>query len=307
MMQVRNVCFEYPQLRALDEVSLDIRKGTITALVGPNGAGKSTLLRILAVLKRPLAGTVKMNSQDVFLHPRESHRNIGFLPDFFGLYDTLTVEQCLTYFALAHGLTTGQAAPAVARAADLLQLSDRMMQAAGSLSRGLRQRLAIAQAIVHQPRFLLLDEPASGLDPEARHSLAEVFLRLKKEGVTLLVSSHILSELDAYCDDMIVLRQGVIVDHQHNTQQEHAQLWLSVELLTHSMSEYQNAINTIKTIPNIGEIHEHEPNVRFLFDDSPRERQQLLHELISRDIPVLSFSEYKQGLQDAYLATQEAV
>ncbi|MDQ6975410.1 MAG: ABC transporter ATP-binding protein [Mariprofundaceae bacterium] len=305
MMQVRNVCFEYPQLRALNQVSLDIRKGTITALVGPNGAGKSTLLRILAVLTRPFSGSVKINACDVFLNPREAHRNIGFLPDFFGLYDSLTVKQCLTYFALAHGLPRLQVSAAVTRASDLLQLTDRMMQEAGSLSRGLRQRLAIAQAIVHQPQFLLLDEPASGLDPEARHSLADVFLRLKKEGVTLLVSSHILSELDAYCDDMIVLRQGKIVDHQHNTLQNHAQLWLALELLTPSATARQDAINQIKLIANTGAIHETKTGVRFLFDDDAHKRQQLLRTLIAHEVPVLSFYEYQSSLQDAYLATQE--
>lgn len=305
MMQVRNVCFEYPGLRALDDVSLDVSMGNITALVGPNGAGKSTLLRILAVLQRPLSGHVTMDGHDVFFDPRETHRNIGFLPDFFGLYDTLTVEQNLTYFALAHKLAKEDVPDAVQRAADLLQLADRMAQQASSLSRGLRQRLAIAQAIVHQPRFLLLDEPASGLDPEARHSLAQVFLRLRQEGVTLLVSSHILSELDTYCDDMIVLRQGKVVDHQHSASEKSEKIWLKVDLLTDSSAQYDLLVNNMKNIPNIGKIEEIEGGLRFLFDNSPHEQQQLLRELISRDIPVLSFATYKHSLQDAYLATQE--
>ncbi|MDQ6979414.1 MAG: ABC transporter ATP-binding protein [Mariprofundaceae bacterium] len=306
MMQVDTVSFEYPGLRALDRVSLHVRAGRITALVGPNGAGKSTLLRILAVLQPPLSGQVTMDGMDVFAQPRQAHRHIGFLPDFFGLYDSLTVQQCLTYFALAHHVERSAVAAAVLQAAQLLKLEDRLDQPAAKLSRGLRQRLAIAQAIVHRPRLLLLDEPASGLDPEARHTLAETFLQLRNDGVTLLVSSHILSELEAYCDDMIILRQGRIVGHQHGDEAAE-KVTLRMQLLPCSEAEqqmYRGKISAINGVQNLRQ--DKDLALLFQFDDAPQARQQLLRELVLRDIPLISFDDHRFSLQDAYMATGDS-
>ena len=168
MIEVRGLLFEYPGIRALDDVSFTIESGSITALVGPNGAGKSTLLRCLAALDHPLSGQISIDGVVVLVFPRSSHRNVGSLADFFGLYNELTVKQCLLYVARAHGIPAQEEDKAVMRAAERLQIAERMHDKAGALSRGLAQRLAIAQAIVHEPKVLLLDEPASGLDPEAR-------------------------------------------------------------------------------------------------------------------------------------------
>ncbi|MDD1606888.1 MAG: ABC transporter ATP-binding protein, partial [Methylococcaceae bacterium] len=212
MINVEQLIFEYPNLRALDEVSFHIPQGSITALVGPNGAGKTTLLRCMAALDQPMSGNIRIDGIDVLEHPRECHRIIGYLSDFFGLYDRLTVRQCLHYVARAQGIADEDCEAAIAKVSKGLYITDRLDVLAGTLSRGLRQRVAIAQAIIHSPRVVLLDEPASGLDPEARHELAELFLELQKQGMTLLVSSHILAELEAYSTDMLVLRQGRIIE-----------------------------------------------------------------------------------------------
>ncbi|MGR8919664.1 MAG: ABC transporter ATP-binding protein [Gammaproteobacteria bacterium] len=214
MIEVTELSYEYPGLRALDGVSFHIAQGSITALVGPNGAGKTTLLRCLAGLDRPLAGSIVVNGVDVVEEPRESHRHIGYLADFFGLYDELTVRQCLSYVAAANGIRGRQAAERTTAIAADLGLESRLDDRAGELSRGLRQRLAIAQAVIHAPGVILLDEPASGLDPEARYRLGELFLQLRQRGMTLLVSSHILAELEAYSTDMLVLRDGRVVEQR---------------------------------------------------------------------------------------------
>jgi ABC-2 type transport system ATP-binding protein len=210
--RVEALRFEYPGVRALDDVGFGLEPGTVTALVGPNGAGKSTLLRCLAGLELPAGGTIEVGGVDVLEHPREAHRQLGYLSDFFGVYEALTVAQCLRHAAAIHGLPDDPAR--VARTAAQLGLSDRLGVAAGTLSRGLRQRLAIGQAIIHEPRLLLLDEPAAGLDPEARHALATLFRALQAGGMTLVVSSHILAELDEYSTHMLVLRGGRIVEHR---------------------------------------------------------------------------------------------
>ena len=210
MIEIRELVFEYPGHRALAGVSLTIVKGSITALVGPNGAGKTTLLRCMAALETPYSGRVTIDGLDTRDAPRAIHAGLGYLPDFFGLYDALSVRRCLHYAARAHGIAPEAAAGAAEAAAARVGLVDRMEQAAGQLSRGLRQRLAIAQAIVHQPKVLLLDEPAAGLDPKARRDLSRLLLVLRDGGMTLVVSSHILAELEDYSDRMVIVDRGRI-------------------------------------------------------------------------------------------------
>jgi ABC-2 type transport system ATP-binding protein len=210
MIEIRDLVFDYPGHRALNGVSLTIAGRSITALVGPNGAGKTTLLRCMAALETPYAGSVVIDGLDTREAPRAIHARLGYLPDFFGLYDALSVRRCLHYAARAHGIGPGEAAGAAEAAAARVGLSDRMEQAAGALSRGLRQRLAIAQAIVHRPAVLLLDEPAAGLDPQARRDLSHLLMSLRDGGMTLVVSSHILAELEDYSDRMVIVDHGRI-------------------------------------------------------------------------------------------------
>src|SRR5258707_12154217 len=213
MLRVEDIIFDYPGRRALDDVSFEIPPGTITALVGPNGAGKSTLMRVCSALDRPFAGHVLLQGLDVHENPREAHRRMGYLPDLFGLYDDMTVRQCLEYRAAAQGVSKSKQCDALEKAAARMQIGDRLGQKAGELSRGLRQRLAIAQATIHNPAFVMLDEPASGLDPEARIGLADALKMLCAEGMTIIVSSDILSELDEYSTHILMIRGGRIVEH----------------------------------------------------------------------------------------------
>lgn len=214
IIEVSDLTFDYPGFRALDRVSLSIAPGTVTALVGPNGAGKTTLLRCIASLETPLSGTVRVAGLDVYESPREVHRLMGYLSDNFGLYSDLTVAQGLEYAARSQGLADAAVAGAVQTTAHRLGLSDKLQNLAGALSRGQRQRLAIGQAIIHAPQVLLLDEPASGLDPEARSSLAHVFRALQAQGMSLLVSSHILAELNEYSTHMLALSNGRVLEHR---------------------------------------------------------------------------------------------
>jgi ABC-2 type transport system ATP-binding protein len=214
IIEVIDLTFDYPGFRALERVSLSIEPGTVTALVGPNGAGKTTLLRCIAALDTPLSGTIHVAGLDVFESPREVHRLMGYLSDSFGLYGELTVAQGLEYAARSQGLGVQAVAGAVKTTAHRMGLVGKLQNLASTLSRGQRQRLAIGQAIIHSPQVLLLDEPASGLDPEARSSLASVFKALQAQGMSLLVSSHILAELDEYSTHMLALNQGRVLEHR---------------------------------------------------------------------------------------------
>ena len=208
MIIVRDVAYDYPTARVLHAISFEVAQGAVLALVGPNGAGKTTLLRCMAALDAPAEGSISIAGIDTRDDPRAVHAALGYLPDFFGLYDELTVRQSLIYAARSRGVAAGAAERAALAAADKVQLADRLDVRAGHLSRGLRQRLAIAQTIVHGPRVLLLDEPAAGLDPEARRALSDLINRLAGEDLTIVVSSHILAELEDYSTRLLMLRDG---------------------------------------------------------------------------------------------------
>jgi ABC-2 type transport system ATP-binding protein len=211
MIVANAVSYEYPNLRALSDVSFTIGQGAIAALIGPNGAGKTTLMRCLAALEPPYSGTIEIDGIDTAEHPREVHKRIGYLSDFFGVYRDLTVERCLRHAAMAGGVPPENVGAAVARAAARVELSDRMTALSGTLSRGLRQRLGIAQAMIHDPTVLILDEPASGLDPRARVELRNLLGELRSMGKTIVVSSHILSELAEMCTEIGIMEKGALL------------------------------------------------------------------------------------------------
>jgi ABC-2 type transport system ATP-binding protein len=294
---VKDLVFEYPGVRALDSVSLTVRQGEISALVGPNGAGKTTLMRCMAGLARPVSGSISIDGLDVLEQPRKAHLKMGYLADFFGLYTNLSVRQCLQYAARSHFIAPGREGAAVRQTAERLGLSDRLDVRAGTLSRGLSQRLAIAQAMVHEPGFLILDEPASGLDPEARKSLSELFLDLKQQGITLLVSSHILSELEEYSDNMIIVRHGRIVEHADVSNKSGAATHMIVEVsrLDDGMQAW------LQQQPGISDVVVQGSEFRFQLDTGQSSRQALLQEMVTHGWEVQEYRVEKKNLHDAYL------
>ncbi|MGR8930700.1 MAG: ABC transporter ATP-binding protein [Gammaproteobacteria bacterium] len=299
MIAVQNLIFEYPGLRALDDVSFNINKGSITALVGPNGAGKTTLLRCMAALDLPVSGEIHIAGIDVLEQPRECHRVIGYLSDFFGLYQRLTVRQCLHYVARAQGIAANDCAAAISDVSRRLQIDDRLDMRPDQLSRGLRQRVAIAQAIIHRPLFVLLDEPASGLDPEARHELAGLFLELQRHGMTLLVSSHILAELESYCTDMLMLREGRIVEQLTLKQQKPC---LEFKLVLAKPDA--QLTNLLQSIQDIRVLNTEQDKLAILELPHNAERQHaVLKALLSRGLSVCEFAPVSRNLQDTYLQT----
>ncbi|MES2340697.1 MAG: ABC transporter ATP-binding protein [Pseudomonadota bacterium] len=298
MIEVREVVYDYPSARALHGVSFDVQAGAVLALVGPNGAGKSTLMRCIAALDVPTEGTIAVAGLDVEADPRGVHAAIGYLPDFFGLYDELSVRKALTYAARSRGVSVADTPSAVEAAAARVQLSDRLEARAGELSRGLKQRLAIAQTIVHRPRVLLLDEPAAGLDPEARRSLSDLILSLSREGMTIVVSSHILAELEDYSTQMLMIRDGAVAGggvlaagggHRDGSRVE---------------------VVFAETPPDLGDrlvalgvtVERLEGDAATLVLADGEDDSALLAQLIGAGLKVRSFQATRKTLEDAYLA-----
>lgn len=297
MIEVKDLVFEYPTGRALDGVTCAIRSGSVTALVGPNGAGKTTFIRCIVGLTNPFGGTVLFDGLDVHRDPREAHRRMGYLSDFFGVYENLTVRQCLIFAARSYAVPKDWVPQSVRSAAERLNVAAFMDKRAGALSRGQRQRLAIAQAIIHSPAFVALDEPASGLDPEARHELAGLLTDLKDGGMTILVSSHILAELEDYCTDMLVMRDGRIAGAQSLTDagaERRAVLRLDIAAPDEALGARLGEIDGVANVRVNG------LSASFDFAGGAADRHALLRRLIEAGVAVSGLREDRIQLQDAY-------
>jgi ABC-2 type transport system ATP-binding protein len=299
IIHVRHLVYAYPGIRALDDVSLTIPDNTITALVGPNGAGKTTLLRCLAALDRPFSGRVRVGGLNTVESPREIHRIVGYLPDFFGLYDRLTVGQALRYFAMAQKVASGTIPERVKTVMDRMDLAGKADARLGNLSRGMRQRLAIGQALVHDPKILLLDEPASGLDPEAREALAGLLLELRDDGKSIVVSSHILAELDRYAENMLVLRGGRLVESVDAEGRSAAGRTLCVE----SLDPVDPVVEVLAGVDGVREVTRTEGKVAFRFDGGDADRAALLRRMVDTGARITAFFERSEGVQERYLKT----
>ena len=201
----------YDTRPAVRDVDLYVPAGEVCGLIGPNGAGKTTLLKMLAGLLRPTGGRIEIDGIEIGAEPKLLHEIVGYVPDTFGLYDELTVRHFMQYFARAHKVPKEQMERRIGGVLELTNLTSKYYEPVGALSRGMRQRLVIAKTLLHAPRVLLLDEPASGLDPVARMDLCDLIKELGALGTTLIVSSHILTELADFCTSVVIMEQGHVI------------------------------------------------------------------------------------------------
>ncbi|MBS0198564.1 MAG: ABC transporter ATP-binding protein [Planctomycetes bacterium] len=211
MIETRNLTKRYGTLTALDGLTLDIGPGQVFGFIGPNGAGKSTTMKILACLMRADAGSASVCGLDVSRHGDDIRRVIGYMPDFLGVYDDLTVDEYLQFFASAFAIPRAKRRSVVDQVLQLTDLTEKRHALVDSLSRGMQQRLGVARVLIHDPKVLLLDEPASGLDPRARIEMRELLLELGRMGKVLMVSSHILSELAEMCTSIGIIERGKLL------------------------------------------------------------------------------------------------
>lgn len=298
IIAVEGLNFEYEGKRVLHDISFMIGAGHITALVGPNGAGKTTLMRALTGLETPLSGRIVIDGLDVAEHPREIHRRMGYLSDFFGLYDRLSVRRCLTYMAWCHNIPAKDVKARVEEVAKLVGITDYLDKRAGTLSRGYRQRAGIALALIHKPKILLLDEPASGLDPEARVELSRLIHKLQAEGMTLIVSSHILAELEDYCTAMLVIREGRISEHVRLVDhQDRADTHITITLTRPDPA----AATLVAGWPGMRDVTAADRIITGRHAGNDAERQALLAHLVNNGMPVCGFASERQSLQAAYM------
>jgi ABC-2 type transport system ATP-binding protein len=218
MIRMENVTKEFDQpgtqqslLVAADHLSLEVPAGEIFGLIGPNGAGKTTTLKMLCGLLAPTSGKISINQVDIALHPGEAQQHIGYLADFFSVYGNLKVWEYVDHFARTYKLDPGRIPGRVREAIAHVDLESKADSFVEGLSRGMKQRLGIARAIVHDPSLLVLDEPASGLDPKARFKLKDLLRQLNREGKTIFITSHVLSDLQEICTSLGIIEKGKLL------------------------------------------------------------------------------------------------
>ena len=211
MLETKELTRYYGSFLALDRLSISIGEGELHGFVGPNGAGKTTTMRILATLLAPSSGTVTLDGVDLKKNPRRIREMVGYMPDFFGVYDNLKAWEYLDFYARCYGIRAEKRKQMGDQLLDLVGLSDKRDAYVNTLSRGMKQRLCMAHALIHDPKLLILDEPASGMDPRARADMKNILRTLREMGKTVLISSHILPELAEMCDALTIIDHGKLV------------------------------------------------------------------------------------------------
>jgi ABC-2 type transport system ATP-binding protein len=317
MIQITNLRKEFGDLIAVDDVTLTIPAGEIYGLIGPNGAGKTTTIRIACGLLEPTQGEVRIAGVDILRDPEQARRHIGYLSDFFSVYEDLKVWEYLDYFAHAYKMPALEIPARLTEVIGEAGLESKRDALIHGLSRGMKQRLGIARAMIHRPKVLLLDEPASGLDPKARIELRNLLRSVRDAGATILISSHILTELEGLCTSIGIIEKGRLVRSGKLEEVISAGAQsrvIRLQWLGEAAQQLQAFLTTIPTISNvkIGTTENtnpspHEADFRFSgFDD---DQAQLLAQLIAQGIRVTSFREVKQTVEEMYmkLSTHEVM
>jgi ABC-2 type transport system ATP-binding protein len=305
MIAVEQLTKVYGRRTALDAVSFEVPKGEIFGFVGPNGAGKTTTLRILAALLEPTAGRAFVDGADVGLQPDRVHERLGYMPDFFGVYDQLTAGEYLDFYAACYRQPKARRKKITDDLLELVGLTDRRDQAVDTLSRGLKQRLCLARALVHDPAVLLLDEPASGLDPRARVEMREILKELQKMGKTIVISSHILPELTELCTMVGIIDQGRM-RATGPVQDVIRQLTSGRRLRITVLGQKEEAAAVLKPLPSIHAVTTVNGAIEAEYEGDDAVAAGLLQSLIAAGIKVSGFSQLDGGLEDAFMrATSE--
>jgi ABC-2 type transport system ATP-binding protein len=292
IIDIRKISKRYRNVNALNDFSLEIPRGTIYGLIGPNGAGKTTLIRILAALIAPTSGEVWFEKEEVSKAPSVIQRKVGYMPDFFGVYPDLTATEYLEFYAGIHGVPRQKRARVIKDLLELVDLSEKHDAFVENLSRGMKQRLCLARALVHDPEVLLLDEPASGLDPRARVELRELVRTLQSMGKTIIISSHILPELAEMCTDMAIIQGGKMVaagNVDTIIQQMGGGHQLEIRIL--ETEQIEEAMTLLKKIEGIDNVTREENNViQADFNGDDQALHSILVDLVSHNIPIVSFA-----------------
>ena len=297
MIHAENLTRRFGDRTAVDRLTFDVHAGEIVGLLGPNGAGKTTTIRMLAGMIAPSSGTVRVGEHDPLSEPERVHEIVGLLTESAGLYERLTAQENLAYFARFHiGIDVEKA---VDRILDRMGLTDRRRDRAGTFSKGLKQRLALARALLHEPRILFLDEPTAGLDPEAARDLRELIVELAGEQRTILLCTHNLAEAEEICGRIAVFRTRLIaLDTPTALREERFRPAVCVQLARNA----SGLVDTLAGLPFVKAVEaESGERLAIELDDADRDRPALIARIVELGGEILEVTEARKTLEDVYL------
>jgi len=300
MLEIDGLVRHFDKLRAVDDISFSVKRGQVFGFIGPNGAGKTTTMRILATLDLPQRGDVRINGISVIEEPEAARKLTGFMPDYAGVYSTTTVEEYLDFFARSNGLHGVARRSAVDGVIEFMGIGELRERHVEKLSKGLKQRVALGRAIIHNPQLLVLDEPAANLDPRARIEFRTLIRELAADGKTVLLSSHILTELSEICDAVAVIEKGKVL--ATGTVEEimtglRAHRLLSVRLA----GPKEGAMKFLLEQPAVERVVDANDRLQFEFAGDDAAQVALLGRLIAAGFPILEFNSEAAGLEDVFM------
>lgn len=306
MIETVNLTKKYGSFTALDDLNLSVSDGTVYGFVGQNGAGKSTTFQILATLLSPTYGSAFIDGIDVTKEPAKVRRVIGYMPDFFGVYDQFKAEEYLHFYGASYGLSVREREEVIPQLLELVNLTHKRDSYVDLLSRGMKQRLCLARSLIHDPKVLILDEPASGLDPRARVEMREILKELKTMGKTIIISSHILPELAEMCDEIGVIDNGKLVatgtvnDIQLKLQAQK----VMIVALNGGVDQLERAVRFFEDDPevmNVTVVENGASTVQFSYRGSDESQQALIKKAVLAELPLLSFRTVEKNLEDVFM------
>ncbi len=300
MIKIDSLCKNYGSFVALNHLNLSIAKGEFFGFVGPNGAGKTTTMRILSGLLRADGGEAFVDGIDVRKNSSQVKSKIGYMPDFFGVYDNLKAIEYMEFYASIYGITGNSARKLCMELMDLVNLAEKAEFYVDNLSRGMKQRLCLARSLVHNPEILILDEPASGLDPRARFEMKEVLGNLHEMGKTIIISSHILPELAQMCTTIGIIDHGSMV-MKGSVEEIVSHLNSSNPLAIKVLDRKEEAVRILKENPLVRNISLEEKEIIVGFEGKEEEEAGLLASLVAQEIPVAAFNRQSGNLETVFM------
>jgi ABC-2 type transport system ATP-binding protein len=304
VVDVESLWVRYGQLAAVRGISLQIPRGEVFGFIGPNGAGKSSTIKVLATLLRDFTGRVKINGIDVLWKPQAVREKIGYVPDFFGVYEDLTVEEYLHFFAAAYRIERNRRKAIIGDVLELTDLVHKLQSPVDALSRGMKQRLSLARVLLHDPDLLLLDEPASGLDPRARIEMRELLKALKEMGKTILISSHILHELSQLCTRIGIIEAGVMVAQGSvNDIYRHLGLLRIVHVQVVDMSD--ELVERVKAVPGVNSVEPQVDRLAIRLHEDQTSIEDLHDHLVAAGARIRMFQPEAMDMETAFMKLTE--
>jgi ABC-2 type transport system ATP-binding protein len=311
MIALRRLHRFFGQTRAVNDISFEVHRGEVFGYIGPNGAGKTTSMRILATLDLPTYGDALVDGFSVVNDPDRVRRRLGFMPDSFGTYHNVNCREYLDFFARAYGLRGSERSRAMAHVMGFTGLDKLAEKPIQGLSKGMKQRLCLGRAMIHDPAVLILDEPAAGLDPRARIELRQMIRELADRGKTILVSSHILTELAEMCDRVGIIEVGRLiavgsVDEIHHRDRA-AGADVKTDIKMRLINSPNGVVEWLQQRPDIHDVRAEGDFVRFALDGDRGQQAVLLRELIGAGFDVSDFGGHTKSLEEVFLHVTRGV